>query len=180
LREVLHGVKARRCILVVVSPNIENAEALDERVGEIIARCRGADHVKPVPVVFAGNRRSLGRALGKSVSVSAVGVFSADGAHETLKPALALAAKLRDVWAAAVRAELAQRRPFLCRACAKPVTAFVRVDCLRCAATACETCQAKQLTCPASGEPCSLVRIARLPPVFRLSAAAPEFVPKAL
>lgn len=38
-----------------------------------------------VPVVFEFNKRKLGKAIGKSIKVSVVGIQSADGAQEQFK-----------------------------------------------------------------------------------------------
>ena len=78
------GLKAAKLLCVILAPNIEQGTAsggLDENVAEIIKLARGAEF----PVVFALNMRKLGRALGKTIKVSAVALYNADGAHQELR-----------------------------------------------------------------------------------------------
>ena len=176
LREVAHGVKARQCVCVILAPNVEGAGALDDAVGEILARCRAND----VPVVFACTKRVLGRALGKTVGVSAVGVHSAEGAHEPVALIIAAAARLRATYRAVVDAERAAKKPVRCAVCAHAITGLVRVDCTGCRAVACEAC-ALPLGCGGEeGKTHALARTTRVPPVFALSAGAAAFVPRPL
>lgn len=81
------GLKAAKLLCVILAPNIEQGTAsggLDENVAEIIKLARGAEF----PVVFALNMRKLGRALGKTIKVSAVALYNADGAHQELRAVL--------------------------------------------------------------------------------------------
>ena len=81
------GLKAAKLLCVILAPNIEQGTAsggLDENVAEIIRLARGAEF----PVVFALNMRKLGRALGKTIRVSAVALYNADGAHQELRTVL--------------------------------------------------------------------------------------------
>ncbi|EGB12005.1 hypothetical protein AURANDRAFT_61299 [Aureococcus anophagefferens] len=58
--------------------DVEPGSTLAKSVDEILAAARDMG----VPVVFALGKRKLGRALRKSVGVSAVGVYSGDGAYD--------------------------------------------------------------------------------------------------
>ncbi|KAH8075810.1 hypothetical protein JL720_10518 [Aureococcus anophagefferens] len=78
LREVRRGIRADNVKVVVVAPNIDEGSTLAKSVDEILAAARDMG----VPVVFALGKRKLGRALRKSVGVSAVGVYSGDGAYD--------------------------------------------------------------------------------------------------
>eukprot|EP00903_Cladosiphon_okamuranus_P007835 g7580.t1 len=84
LREVLRGIKAKKVRLLIVAPNVDGVGGeggLDEKVVEIIDVAREGE----TPVVFALSKRRIGKALGKTIKVSAVGVYSFDGAHEQHK-----------------------------------------------------------------------------------------------
>ena len=60
-------------------------------IGTIIADARKND----IPVVFALTRNKIGKALGKRVRMSAVAIYSADGAEMEFKKMLKEAAKGR-------------------------------------------------------------------------------------
>jgi ribosomal protein L7Ae-like RNA K-turn-binding protein len=207
LHEVRRGVRSRKCIAVIVAPNIEDIAKLDESVDEILTLCTtppvglANDMIwEPIPVIFAANKKSLAKAVGKRTSVSCIGVYSADGAHEQYKQCLSLSAKLMEFWKIQVEVEsklaLNGKRPS-CGGCSKPVFDLARRDCLNCRESFCESCaasrQAKKVHCPAAGASlisssptagdvasCAIVRVARtLPPLVPkvLSVSAPEFVP---
>jgi selenocysteine insertion sequence-binding protein 2 len=85
LREVKRGVKLGQVKCVVVAPNIDEghfAGGLDDTVNEIIALGRASEDCT---VLFALSKKKLGKALGKKVRVSAVGVYSLDGAYDAYK-----------------------------------------------------------------------------------------------
>lgn len=67
---------------------------LDELTSELIRLCRK----QQVPVVFALKRSSLGRAIGKSIRVSVVGILSFDGAEEPFHHMLAMAKVAQQLW----------------------------------------------------------------------------------
>ncbi|CAM9975610.1 unnamed protein product [Ectocarpus sp. 6 AP-2014] len=84
LREVLRGVKAKKVRLLIVAPNVDavgGEGGLDDKVVEVIDKAREAE----IPVVFALSKRKIGKALRKTIKVSAVGVYSFDGANEQQK-----------------------------------------------------------------------------------------------
>ena len=76
--------------IVVVAPNIDEGSTLAQSVDEILQAALEMD----VPVVFALGKRKLGKALKKSVGVSAVGIYSGDGAHDEYR---AVTNRLRDL-----------------------------------------------------------------------------------
>ena len=51
-----------------------------------------------IPVIFALRRRTLGRALGKSLKMSAVAIYNADDASGTYKEVLQMAAECKKRW----------------------------------------------------------------------------------
>jgi selenocysteine insertion sequence-binding protein 2 len=86
LREVKRGIKIGKIKCVIVAPNIDEGNfegGLDDTVNEIISLGRSEESCENV--IFALSKRRLGKALGKQIKVSAVGVYSMDGAHDTYK-----------------------------------------------------------------------------------------------
>jgi len=99
LREVAKGVRVKKAKCVIVAPNIEESTSeggLDGMVCTIISDARNND----IPVVFALTRNKIGQALGKRVRISAVAIYSADGAEAPFKRMLQLATKGREEFAA--------------------------------------------------------------------------------
>jgi ribosomal protein L7Ae-like RNA K-turn-binding protein len=89
LREVVRGIKSKKIIAVIMAPNIEKIEApggLDSVVQTIIKLATERE----IPIIYALSKRLIGRALGKQVKMSAVGIYSADGAFDEFKEALRL------------------------------------------------------------------------------------------
>jgi len=85
LREVKRGIKLGQVKCVVVAPNIDEgnfAGGLDDTVNEIISLGRASEECT---VLFALSKKKLGKALGKNVRVSAVGIYSMDGAYDAYK-----------------------------------------------------------------------------------------------
>jgi len=81
LREVARGIRARKVKMVVVANNLDEYGAIDSKLQEILDLAR----VGELPVLYELNKRKLGKALGKSIKVSVVGIQNADGAHEQFK-----------------------------------------------------------------------------------------------
>jgi ribosomal protein L7Ae-like RNA K-turn-binding protein len=187
LREVLRGVRTRRCKCVVIAPNIELGAAglvntgLDATVRELLLRCAPTPEEREqgqdgVPVVFALSARKLGHALGKSIKMSAVGLYSADGAFHEYKEVLRSTARLRALWERAVAQEQLAAPPqrallALCAEC-HYYCGTVRHDCEACGVTRCTRCAtsalARGLSCPKNPDktcaPCAVLRIARSVP----------------
>lgn len=81
LREVARGIRAHKIKMVIMANNLDQYGAIDDKLQEILDACGEED----IPVVFELNKRKLGKALGKSIKVSVVGIQNADGAHEPFK-----------------------------------------------------------------------------------------------
>ncbi len=184
LREVLRGVRSRRCKCVVVAPNLEQGAAglahtgLDATIRELLLRCAPTPEEREqgldgVPVVFALSATKLGRALGKTVKVSAVGLYSADGAFHEYKDVLRRTARLSAFWERAVAHEMLAAPPqrallALCAEC-HTFCGTVRHDCEACGVTRCARCAAsalaRRLPCPKSAHQppaaCAVLRVAR-------------------
>eukprot|EP00743_Colponemidia_sp_Colp-15_P009150 GILK01009984.1.p1 GENE.GILK01009984.1~~GILK01009984.1.p1 ORF type:complete len:406 (-),score=71.13 GILK01009984.1:90-1208(-) len=95
LREVTRGIKANKIKSIICAPNIEKIATqggLDDKIAEILQLCKERD----VPVVYALSKGKLGKALGKPLRVSVIGIYNYDGAHELYKKMIDLACnKLR-------------------------------------------------------------------------------------
>ena len=64
--------------------------AIDEKLQEII----NLAHDESVPLFFEFTKRSLGKAVGKSIKVAVVGIQNADGAHQPFKKLVRIADKM--------------------------------------------------------------------------------------
>lgn len=90
LRQAVKSLLARRSKMVLLAPNVEKVE-LDGGLDGLIQRLLGLARAQGVPVVFCLQRRKLGRPLGITRGVSAVSVYSADGAYAEYKRLCSLA-----------------------------------------------------------------------------------------
>jgi len=81
LREVKRGTACNNIKLIFLAPNIEASQGIDSSISAIIDAAKEND----IPVIFTLTKRRLGAAFSKVVNVSAVGVYSADGAYEEFK-----------------------------------------------------------------------------------------------
>jgi len=81
IREVFKHLKLGKIKCVVVSPNLEKIQSkggLDDVLSQLLLYCEE----NTIPIVFALGRRALGRACGKFVPVSIVGIFDYSGVDE--------------------------------------------------------------------------------------------------
>ena len=81
LREVCRGIRARKVKMIVMANNVDQYGALDAKLQEILDLAK--EH--GLPVIFELNKRKIGKALGKTIKVSVVGIENADGAYEPFK-----------------------------------------------------------------------------------------------
>ena len=81
LREVARGIRAHKVKMVIMANNLDQYGAIDSKLQEILDLAREEN----LPVIFELNKRKLGKALGKNIKVSVVGVQSADGAYVQFK-----------------------------------------------------------------------------------------------
>ena len=90
LREVARGIRSHKVKMVVMANNLDQYGAIDAKLQEIIdlAKAEG------VPVFFEFTKRTLGKALGKTIKIAVVGIQSADGAHQQFKKLNTIAARL--------------------------------------------------------------------------------------
>ena len=87
---IARGIRAHKVKMVVMANNVDQYGAIDDKLQEIIDLARQED----VPVIFELNKRKLGKAVGKSIKVSVVGIQNADGAHQQFKKLASLASKI--------------------------------------------------------------------------------------
>ena len=81
LREVARGIRAHKVKMVVMANNLDEYGAIDSKLQEILDLARAGE----LPVLYELNKRKLGKALGKSIKVSVVGIQNSDGAQEQFK-----------------------------------------------------------------------------------------------
>ena len=101
--QVKRGIKSKQISMIIIAPNIESggaAGSLDDKVLEILRIAKDLSCM----VVWALNRRKLGKALNKSVRVSVVGVQSVDGANQLHKQLVKRMAQVEMEYVAARKA----------------------------------------------------------------------------
>ncbi|KAL7455359.1 hypothetical protein ACHAWC_006896 [Mediolabrus comicus] len=81
LREVARGIRAHKVKMVIMANNLDEYGAIDSKLQEIL----DLSHSEDVPVVFELNKRKLGKAVGKSIKVSVVGIQNVSGAEQQFK-----------------------------------------------------------------------------------------------
>jgi ribosomal protein L7Ae-like RNA K-turn-binding protein len=89
LREVARGIRSHKVKMVVMANNLDEYGVIDEKLQEIIDLAQSED----VPLFFEFTKRSLGKAVGKSIKIAVIGIQNADGAHQPFKKLTSLAAK---------------------------------------------------------------------------------------
>ena len=78
LREVARGLRANNIKVLFLATNLEDYEVIENKVGDLVALA----HEKEVKVIRVHSTRKIGKALGKSTKISAVGIQNMDGGHE--------------------------------------------------------------------------------------------------
>ena len=81
LREVARGIRAHKVKMVVMANNLDEYGAIDSKLQEILDLA----HAEDVPVIFELNKRKIGKAVGKSIKVSVVGIQNVSGAEQQFK-----------------------------------------------------------------------------------------------
>ncbi|GAX24823.1 hypothetical protein FisN_6Hh408 [Fistulifera solaris] len=90
LREVARGIRARKVRMVVMANNLDEYGALDEKLQEILDLAQKEE----VPVFFEFSKRSLGKAIGKTIKIAVIGIQNPDGANQQFKKLSGLAAPI--------------------------------------------------------------------------------------
>ncbi len=78
------GVKAKRAKLVLLAPNTETSDVLDDKIDDLIHEC----HDKEVPIIYCLNRRKLGKAIGKTIKMTTVTIYDPNGVYPEFKKIL--------------------------------------------------------------------------------------------
>lgn len=97
LKEVARRTKQARVDCLIVAPDIEedaDMGGLDDRMRELLASA----YQNNIPVIFALTRSRLGRALGKSLQISVLGVLDATGARNLMADSIKLSHECRQAW----------------------------------------------------------------------------------
>lgn len=81
LREVCRGIKSHKVKMVVLANNLDEYGALEEKLQEILDLANANE----VPVISVLNKKKIGKAVGKSIKVSVVGIENPEGAFESFK-----------------------------------------------------------------------------------------------
>ncbi len=76
--------------MVVMANNLDQYGVIDEKLQEIIDLAKS----EGVPLFFEFTKRSLGKAIGKSIKIAVVGIQNADGAHQPFKKLNAIANRM--------------------------------------------------------------------------------------
>merc|ERR1719464_440760 len=90
LREVARGIRAHKVKMVVMANNLDQYGVIDKKLKEIIDLARS----EGVPLFFEFTKRTLGKAIGKSIKIAVVGIQNADGAHPQFKKLNAIASRI--------------------------------------------------------------------------------------
>lgn len=75
--------------MVVMANNLDQYGVIDEKLQEIIDLAKS----EGVPLFFEFTKRSLGKAIGKSIKIAVIGIQNADGAHQPFKKLNAIAGR---------------------------------------------------------------------------------------
>lgn len=78
IRQATQAVKLGKVKLLVLAPNTEAADELDSKIDVLVAEAQARD----VGMLYALNKRQLGKALQMSMKQSVVAVMDPDGAYE--------------------------------------------------------------------------------------------------
>jgi ribosomal protein L7Ae-like RNA K-turn-binding protein len=90
LGEVARGIRAHKVKMVVMANNLDEYGAIDDKLQEIVDLA----HSEDIPLFFEFTKRSLGKAVGKSIKVAVVGIQNADGAHQPFKKLQSIAVQM--------------------------------------------------------------------------------------
>jgi ribosomal protein L7Ae-like RNA K-turn-binding protein len=76
--QVTNGVKSGRAKLVLLAPDTEVSDTVDEKVDSLISEAQSRE----IPVLYCLNRRRLGKAIKSNMKQAAIAVYDPDGAYE--------------------------------------------------------------------------------------------------
>jgi len=90
LREVARGIRSHKVKMIVMANNLDQYGAIDAKLQEIIDLAKS----EGVPLFFEFTKRSLGKAIGKSIKIAVIGIQNADGAHQPFKKLNAISSRI--------------------------------------------------------------------------------------
>jgi ribosomal protein L7Ae-like RNA K-turn-binding protein len=95
-REVQRALKRSELKGIIISTNLEPVDELIDMISQIKIECQSHE----IPLIFSLSRRRMGKAVGKSMKQSLVGITNLDGVHQPWKQVVSLVESLvetRDV-----------------------------------------------------------------------------------
>ncbi|ETL30534.1 hypothetical protein F441_16955 [Phytophthora nicotianae CJ01A1] len=84
MHEARRGLVCNKIVLLIIATDLDGCEAVEEKYREVVTIAEEHE----VPVLAPVNRRKLGKMVQKSVRVSCVGVYSAQGANDLFQQIL--------------------------------------------------------------------------------------------
>mmetsp|Transcript_19459 Transcript_19459/g.32502 ORF Transcript_19459/g.32502 Transcript_19459/m.32502 type:complete len:97 (+) Transcript_19459:1008-1298(+) len=81
LKQCLTSVKAGKAKLLLLAPNTEANEAVDEKISTLVEEAMQRD----IPLCYCLSKRVLGKAAQMTMKQSAISVLDPDGAYEYFK-----------------------------------------------------------------------------------------------
>jgi ribosomal protein L7Ae-like RNA K-turn-binding protein len=97
LKEVTRRLKQNQIVGLVIAPDIDGSTdhgGLDDRMREVL----GFAYQHEIPVMFALSRHRIGRAIGKTLNISILGITDVTGARTLFDQATAMASAQRAAW----------------------------------------------------------------------------------
>jgi ribosomal protein L7Ae-like RNA K-turn-binding protein len=76
LKQAIHALKASKCKMIIIAPNIEHSQIWEKKLTEMVHMCK----VLQVPLYYALSKKQLGKALSLSMKQSVIAVLNVDGA----------------------------------------------------------------------------------------------------
>lgn len=81
IKQCTTTAKTGRAMLVVLAPNTETAQVIDDKLEMLIQYCKN----KEIPILYALNKRKLGKAIQATIKQTVVAVLQPDGCYDIYK-----------------------------------------------------------------------------------------------
>ena len=81
MKQALSSVKLGKARLLLLAPDTESSEAIDDKLREILS----LSFSKDIPCIWCLSRRQLGKAAGATIKQSVVAVLNPDGVYDLFK-----------------------------------------------------------------------------------------------
>ena len=85
MKQALSSVKVGRARLLLLAPDTESSDAIDDKLKGLLTMCSSKD----IPCIWCLSRRQLGKAAGATIKQSVVAVLSPDGVYDLFKKIVA-------------------------------------------------------------------------------------------